>query len=346
MLTQKLDKNDDILGFFHRWVEVLASKTESLIVVCLEEGTHSLPDNVTVYSLGKEKGVSKLNYVRNFYKYIRTLKDSYDTVFIHMNPIYGVLGGWYFRLKGKFVMMWYTHREVDLKLRIATFFSHIVFTASEYSFRIKTKKKKVIGHGIDVRKFKCKDRELENIFRIVSIGRITRIKNCMDLIHLADVLKGSVRQKLELRFIGDRISKDDEKYYHELKRRINSLGLNDNVTFVGSVPHKDILKHYCGAAILINASPDGGIDKVVLEAMASKTPVIVRNEAFREHFGSYSDALMYTGNNSQEFAQKVLAIISRPDKEEMLRALQQKMYDEFDVEGLVKKMMDHYEASR
>ncbi len=346
LLTQKIDKGDDILGFFHRWVEVLAQHAHSIIVVCLEEGEHSLPENVSVYSLGKEKQVSRLMYVRNFYKYIRKHSDSYDTVFIHMNPIYGVLGGLYWKLTNKFVMMWYTHRKVDLKLRIATFFSSMVFTASDYSFRINTNKKKVVGHGIDTKKFICSKEKEDETLRIVSIGRITRIKNCMDLVDLAGALKESAQQPFELQFVGGTSSKDDELYYRELTKRISSLDLNENVTFVGSVPNKDILPYYCNATILINASPDGGVDKVVLEAMSARIPVLVRNEAFRKYFGEYGEALMYTGRNAEEFAQKVLAIVSRPDKEEMLQTLRQKMYDEFDVEGLVKRIMEHYEAGR
>ena len=56
-MTQKVDKNDAILGFFHNWLLQLSPKFERIIVVCLEKGESDLPNNVRVLSLGKEKVV-------------------------------------------------------------------------------------------------------------------------------------------------------------------------------------------------------------------------------------------------------------------------------------------------
>ena len=58
--TQAIDKNDPILGFFHRWVIEFAKHFEHISVICLREGTHTLPENVSVYSLGKEGGESSI----------------------------------------------------------------------------------------------------------------------------------------------------------------------------------------------------------------------------------------------------------------------------------------------
>ena len=68
ILTQKVDKNDDVLGFFHGWILEFAKNYEKVTVICLYEGKHDLPENVKVLSLGKERGVSKLKYILNFYK--------------------------------------------------------------------------------------------------------------------------------------------------------------------------------------------------------------------------------------------------------------------------------------
>ena len=54
VFTQKLDSGDPVLGFFHTWLKELASRLESIEVICLEMGVFNLPKNVTVYSLGKE----------------------------------------------------------------------------------------------------------------------------------------------------------------------------------------------------------------------------------------------------------------------------------------------------
>jgi len=54
VVTQVVDTEDPVLGFFVRWVEELAKHVESVEVICLREGKHMLPVNVHVHSLGKE----------------------------------------------------------------------------------------------------------------------------------------------------------------------------------------------------------------------------------------------------------------------------------------------------
>ena len=85
ILTQKVNKNDPILGFFHQWIEEFSNRFEKVTVICLQKGEYNLPSNVKVYSLGKESGKSKIKYVKNFFNLILGLNREYDSVFIHMN---------------------------------------------------------------------------------------------------------------------------------------------------------------------------------------------------------------------------------------------------------------------
>ena len=55
IVTQIVDKNDPILGFFHRWIEEFAKHVEHIEVICLKEGKHKLPSNVHIHSIGKEQ---------------------------------------------------------------------------------------------------------------------------------------------------------------------------------------------------------------------------------------------------------------------------------------------------
>ena len=119
IITQKVDQNDQLLGFFIDWLKRFAERFEKVIVLCLEKGEFNLPENVKVISLGKERGVSKLKQFFNFYFLIFTLSKDYDNVFAHMNPIWVVLGSIPWRLLGKKIYFWYTHKAVTLKLRLA-----------------------------------------------------------------------------------------------------------------------------------------------------------------------------------------------------------------------------------
>ena len=154
IITQKVNEDDPILGFFCRWIEEFARHFELVTVICLEEGRHELPSNVRVLSLGKTAlSKNKVAFICRFYGYIWRERKNYDAVFVHMNPIYVVLGGWFWKLSGKKVALWYTHKAVDLKLRVAERFVDVIFTAAEESFTLKTAKRLVVGHGIDVDKY-------------------------------------------------------------------------------------------------------------------------------------------------------------------------------------------------
>jgi hypothetical protein len=66
IITQKIDKNDPVLGFFHNWVKKFSENYESVNVICLYKGEYDLPKNVRVFSLGKEKEESKIKFILNF----------------------------------------------------------------------------------------------------------------------------------------------------------------------------------------------------------------------------------------------------------------------------------------
>ena len=101
IITQKVDEQDEVLGFMHRWIGEFARRCEAVVVICLEEGTHHLPQNVKVLSLGKEKNPSRIRYILRFWYFIWHERNAYDVVFVHMNQVYVVLGWLAWRVLGK-----------------------------------------------------------------------------------------------------------------------------------------------------------------------------------------------------------------------------------------------------
>jgi len=154
-ITQKIDLEDDVLGTYHHWIEKLSEKVERINVICLYRGKVNLPRNVSVYSLGKDKlssadlrglkrGFTRIKYIVRFWKYIWNLRNNYDLVFVHMNPIYIILGGWFWKLWGKKIFLWYNHPMGNLAVKIGIFFSKKVFCTSCYAFAAKYKKTEII----------------------------------------------------------------------------------------------------------------------------------------------------------------------------------------------------------
>ena len=340
ILTQKVDSNDPVLGFFHRWIEEFAKHCEVVVVVCLQEGARSLPANVRVCSLGKEKGVSRMKQLARFYVSMWQERKNYDAVFAHMNAEYVLMGGLLWRLWKKPVALWYTHRQVHGKLRAAVALSSVVFSASELSFNVKTNKLRVMRHGIDTAAFSCEQVALHNPLTIISVGRVTPIKNPDVLIEAARLLRERLRAPFRVVFYGSPSHARDEAYKAELDALVSEYELEDVVRFAGAVPNGDMPKHYCASDIVINLTPTGGIDKAVLEAMASGKLVCTSNQAFAEHFGPYQKRLIFRERDAADAADTLQDLIESDDREDVRAYLIARTRSHFDVRVLVPSLID------
>ncbi len=262
IVTQVVDKNDPVLGFFHHWLEEFSKHFDSIQVICLKKGEYRLPPNVIVHSLGKEKTPSTINdmiyhiiyrvqYAWRFLKLVYGLRKEYDAVFVHMNPEYLALTGLDWRLMRKKIALWYTHKSVDMKLRIAEWFADIVFTASKESFRLASKKVRVMGHGIDT-DYWTPDEHSMRASDLLSVGRLMPTKRHDLAIRLAH------EEGVSLRIAGEGPERE----------RLEALAqeLQASVVFLGPCTEETLREEYRRAARLVHRSETGSLDKVVLEA--------------------------------------------------------------------------------
>lgn len=284
IVTQKVDQNDDVLGFFHRWIDEFAKYCEQVTVIALGVGEYNLPTNVRVFSLGKELGVSKIKYLINFYSIIVKERNHYEAIFVHMNHIYIVIGGLLWRLWGKRISFWYSHKSVTFSLRIATLLTHHVFSPARIGFRINTRKLIVTGQGIDTTFLDPVSRSHVNkdhtVLNVVTIGRISPIKDYETIIRAVNFAK---EKGIMIKFsiVGGASSKD-VLYEAQMKKLVSKLKLSPNVIFVGPVANKLIYRYLTEADLFLSAGKTGGVDKAVLEAWAYGVPTISCNESFKE----------------------------------------------------------------
>lgn len=302
IVTQVVDKNDSVLGFMHGWIAEFARNVDELTVICLKKGEHYLPDNVKVVSLGKEGKRSRIQYILRFYNYVWSERVNYDTVFVHMNPIYIVLGGLLWQLLSKKIALWYTHKHVDLKLRVAEKMADIILTASRESFRLTSKKVKVMGHGINIDAFNPSVKEKDSVFTILTIGRISPIKDYETLIEAANLL---VQKGLNIKVIivGGAGTPEQVPYEQSLKKLVAEKKLGDTITFVGPLPNTQIVSFLERAHVFVNTSGTGSLDKSGLEAMACGLPVITCNESYVDMLQSYG--YMFEKGNAQALSKKI-----------------------------------------
>jgi glycosyltransferase involved in cell wall biosynthesis len=259
IVTQKIHENDDDLAFFILWIKEFIRQGVSVRVICLQKG--DFDGSFPVYSLGKEKGYGKLKRILIFLKLIFTL--DYDRVFVHMNPEYVTLGGWWWALRGTPIYLWYTHYTMHIHLWLSGILCKRMFAATSQSLPQYegSPKKTIVGHGIDM-DFWEENAPKENkssVYDLVSIHRICRSKR----LELAILALKNLPEKYTLTIYGRDVEKD---YRSELNDIVKKEGLDKRVFFKGPVPMSQLKDIYPLYRIMVNMASET-IDKTILEGM-------------------------------------------------------------------------------
>ena len=271
IIAQKIDKNDENLGFFH-----------GLTVIAGATGAYKFPANVKVHSLGKEKGAGKLSRLWKFWKLFFHYYPRSDMVLFHMIPEFVVAVSPFLLFSRKPTALWYVHKSVTLWLKFAERLVDWIFTASELSFRLPSKKVIYTGHAIDTNFFVPGNsfHMPSQAFRMLTVGRISPVKDYETIIRACKILKDSWPRPWTLSIVGGPLMGRDKEYLLLLKKQVAELGLERNIVFQGAHSYTEIASLYHDHDMFISMSTTGSIDKAVLEAMSCGLTTITSNEAF------------------------------------------------------------------
>ena len=342
VVTQTIDQDDPILGFFHGWVAALATRIESIEsieVICLRQGRHALPANVHVHSLGKEKTRNRFLYVWRFWVFIWSLGRNYDRVLVHMNPEYLILGGLDWWVMGKRVSFWYNHPHDDWRLRIASWFAQKVFYTSPYAATAKMKKAIRMPAGIDTEVFKPQvaphQRQRHALYMQ---GRIMPSKRVDIALRALRLVREKVRDAV-LVLVGP----EDVTYGKKLRDEFADLIHTKAVVFGGPEPYNMTPLLYSSYGISINLAARGHYDKSVLESIACGTPVVLSSHAFDEYNQNLKVVdvpnLFVTKDESAEsVSEMVLFVLENYDRWDAERA-RQIVVEKESLEALAAKLV-------
>lgn len=262
-ITQKLHQQD---VFALLWVRAFQRLGYDVTVLCLENRTDLTAqtlgvDNLplpTIVSMGKERGSDKVVQVLIFWKAIRTLQ--YDRVFIHMSPVWGLLGAPVWILRRTPVYLWYTHYKMQAGLRLLGWYGKRLFCATAQSLPQyeRSPKKIVTGHGIDLQYWPQRDNQTKDPHALLGVYRLSRSKR----------IELPIKAMLQLpEYHCDIYGIEAEPdYVNELKALVTELQLSDRVRFHPSVAAKDLPALYASHRLILNMASET-IDKTMLEAM-------------------------------------------------------------------------------
>jgi glycosyltransferase involved in cell wall biosynthesis len=298
--TQAVDLDDPVLGFFHRWIEEFAKQYESIEVICLQEGRHTLPANVHVHSLGKENEVSRAAYVFRFYAYIWNLRNRYDSVFVHMNQEYVLLGWKFWWLFRKRIVLWRNHKKGSVLTRFAALVSRVVCYTSPAAYVAGYGNAVRMPIGIDTGVFKPSGSA--DPHSLLFLGRLDAVKRPETLLKALDILAGE-GVIFNADIVGDP-TRGREAFMRELKQRFSAV---PNVSFKPAIRNDEAVTAYTSHALYVNLTSSGSFDKTIGEAMASGCIVVAANDVLR---GVIPDELLVDADSPESVARGIEAALA------------------------------------
>ena len=171
-----------------------------------------------------------------------------------------------------------------------------------------------IPNGVDLSKFDAYPNKKEKYFKILFVGRIHPQKGLVILINAVKELKQVLREKdVQIVVVGDGEQKEN------LLHQIHELKIENLFEFKGEKYGEDLIKEYKSSDIFILPSLYEGFPLTVLEAWASKIPVLTSDVGELPYIiqNDYN-GWVFENKNIEDLKEKILISV---DKKLMLPEL-------------------------
>ncbi len=316
-VTQALDLDDPVLSVYHDWVALLASRVESVEVVCLKEGRHLFmaSSNVRVHSLGKENGrpaLGALTYALRFLRFAWMLRNRYNVAFVHMNQEYLLIAGFLWKVLGKRAYLWRNHYAGSWLTDLAAAFAESVFCTSRHSYTAAYRKTKLMPVGVNIEKFPMTPDAPHANGSVLFLARMAPSKRAEVLIDALALLRER-GVAVTADFVGSPLPEHAE-YYERLRKRAS---LDSSIRFFPGVPNSETSDLYAQHDIFVNCSSSGMYDKTIFEAAASGCLSVAASDDWKSVAG---EELSFDGTASSLAARLETLLACREREKDALRA--------------------------
>lgn len=314
IVTQKVDEEDDILGFFHGWIIEFAKQVEQVIVVCLEEGKHSLPENVNVRTAASSAGAAWM---------MVKMRYDYDAVFFHEQglPMFACL---------PFAFL--LHKRTG------------AWSDSMNAFRMTGKMKAVTGPGVDTDVFRpATGRMPKRIFDIVSVGDMDHPNDFETIIAAAKTLHGWGK-KFSVRVFGGAHTASENARLARLLAVVEENDLTEHIEFQGGVPNAELSIYVRGSDLFVGVNASDSLSRSSLEACACGVPILTPSRTVAAALGGYKEALQFRAGDSQELAGKISWAMGLSQRERNMlgRDLRDMILKRYDLRGFISRILAEY----
>ena len=196
-----------------------------------------------------------------------------------------------------------------------------------------------IPNGVDLSKFDDYPNKKEEYFKILFVGRIHPQKGLIILLNVINELKNILREKnVQIVIIGDGKQKEN------LLKEIRKLEIKDLFEFKGEKHGEDLIKEYKSSDIFILPSLYEGFPLTVLEAWASKIPVLTSDVGELPYIiqNDYN-GWVFENKNTEDLKEKILISINKKEKlSEMGLNGYNQVLEKYDWNIIISKYFEFY----
>ena len=170
--------------------------------------------------------------------------------------------------------LWYAHAQKPILLNLAVKVVDRVVSSTRGSFPIKTRKLTLLGQGVDSRVFSNESENNNSRFKLIYAGRMDKSKNVEQIVDTLSQLK-SLFPLITLTLIGN----GSIKFLNESNPGwlVARESISRNLLPVEFKKHGTLIHAFIGS-----------LDKVLVEAVFTKMPVVSSNHEFCEEFETYA----------------------------------------------------------
>jgi glycosyltransferase involved in cell wall biosynthesis len=241
-------------------------------------------------------------------------------------------------------------KGTDLLLREKMQAADRVITISDYnrkyllSFGVDDEKVEVFYQGIELERYPYVEAEPRKIPILVAGGGLEAKKGIDVFIRaLGVLLKNGVR--FEAKIFGDGEEKEN------LMQLASSLNLQREISFVGSMPHREVIRLFQQADIFVmpavrakNGSIDG-LPNVLAEAMACGATVAASDfSGIPELVRKGEDGILFPAGNADKLADALTKLCGNPETRKSLsRSARRRVEDFFDLRKNILHLVNYFQ---
>jgi len=204
-------------------------------------------------------------------------------------------------------------------------------------YRINKNLIKVIPIGIDTNKFHPKNyskeiREKYGQNILLYVGPFEERKKIPILLEAMVLIIKEIRN-VKLLLIGK------GTLYNYCKNKVISLNIQDHVSFLGYLNDTDLVKYYASVDLFVFPSELEGFGQVILEAMASGTPVICANRLPMSELIE-DGGITFNLNNPKDLSQKIIDLLVNRNGLEDLKKKALSVVEKYKRINIAKKYLE------